>query len=202
MGPPARHPGEALTAMDFDNPPADPIAVIKRWLEEAEQTELRNPTAMALATVDADGRPSVRTVLLKGLDERGVVFYTNRDSRKGRDLEVNARAALVFHWDALQRQVTIEGPVSPVSDAENDAYFATRPRGAQIGAWASDQSKPVESRAALEARVWDALKRYHDRDVPRPPHWGGYRVQPQRIELWHSRLDRLHDRVEYVRDQL
>jgi pyridoxamine 5'-phosphate oxidase len=156
---------------------------------------------MALATVDADGRPSVRTVLLKGLDERGAVFYTNRHSRKGRALDANAQAALVFYWDALQRQVTIEGPVSTVSDAESDAYFASRPRGAQIGAWASDQSEPVEGRAALEARVWDALKSYHDRDVPRPPHWIGYRVAPARIELWQSRLDRLHDRVEYVQDE-
>ena len=187
--------------MDFDNPPADPIAVIKQWLEEAEQTDLRNPTAMALATVDADGRPSVRTVLLKGLDERGAVFYTNRNSRKGRALVANARAAVVFYWDILQRQVTIEGPVSSVSDSESDAYFASRPRGAQIGAWASDQSEPVESRAALEAQVWDALKRYHEREVPRPPHWSGYRVAPTRIELWQSRLDRLHDRVEYVRDE-
>jgi pyridoxamine 5'-phosphate oxidase len=187
--------------MDFDSPPADPIAVIKQWIEEAGQTDLRNPTAMALATVDADGRPSVRTVLLKGLDERGAVFYTNRNSRKGRALDANARAALVFYWDALQRQVTIEGPVSTVSDAESDAYFASRPRGAQIGAWASDQSEPVEGRAALEARVWDALKGYHDRDVPRPPHWSGFRVAPTRIELWQGRLDRLHDRVEYVRDE-
>ncbi|MHC4101507.1 MAG: pyridoxamine 5'-phosphate oxidase [Planctomycetota bacterium] len=187
--------------MDFDNPPADPIAVIKQWLDEAGQTDLRNPTAMALATVDADGRPSVRTVLLKGLDERGAVFYTNRNSRKGRALDANARAALVFYWDALQRQVTIEGPVSTVSDEECDAYFASRPRGAQIGAWASDQSEPVESRAALEARVWDALKGYHDREVPRPLHWGGYRVAPTRIELWQSRLDRLHDRVEYVQEE-
>jgi pyridoxamine 5'-phosphate oxidase len=187
--------------MDFDNPPADPIAVVKQWLEEAGQTDLRNPAAAALATVDADSRPSVRMVLLKGFDEQGAVFYTNRDSRKGRALDVNARAALVFYWDALQRQITIEGPVSPVSDAESDAYFASRPRGAQVGAWASDQTEPVESRAALEARVWDALKRYHDGDVPRPPHWGGYRVQLQRIELWQSRLDRLHDRVEYVREE-
>ena len=187
--------------MDFDNPPADPIAVIKQWLEEAGQTDLRNPTAMALATVDADGRPSVRTVLLKGLDERGAVFYTNRNSRKGRALDANARAALVFYWDALQRQVTIEGRVSTVSDEECDAYFASRPRGAPIGAWASDQSEPVESRAALEARVWDALKGYHDREVPRPLHWGGYRVAPTRIELWQSRLDRLHDRVEYVQEE-
>ena len=187
--------------MDFDNPPADPIAVIKQWLEEAEQTDLRNPTAMALATVDADGRPSVRTVLLKGLDERGAVFYTNRNSRKGRALVANARAAVVFYWDILQRQVTCEGPVATVSDAESDAYFASRPRGAKSGAWASDQSEPVESRAALEARVWDALKQYHERDVPRPPHWGGYRVAPTRIELWQSRLDRLHERVEYVRDE-
>ncbi|MHC4083252.1 MAG: pyridoxamine 5'-phosphate oxidase [Planctomycetota bacterium] len=187
--------------MDFDNPPADPIAVIKQWLEEAGQTDLRNPTAMALATVDADGRPSVRTVLLKNLDERGAVFYTNRNSRKGRALDANARAALVLYWDVLQRQVTMEGEVSAVSDDEADAYFASRPRGAQIGAWASDQSEPVESRAALEAQVWDTLKRYHEREVPRPPHWGGYRVAPTRIELWQSQLDRLHDRVEYVQDE-
>jgi pyridoxamine 5'-phosphate oxidase len=187
--------------MDFENPPADPITAVEQWIEEARQTDLNNPTAMALATVDADGRPSVRMVLLKGLDERGAVFYTNRNSRKGRALETNTRAALVFFWDVLYRQVTIEGPVSRVSDAESDAYFASRPRGTQIGAWASDQSEPVESRAVLEAKVWELLKTYQTGDVPRPPHWGGYRVEPQRIEIWESRIDRLHDRLEYKRNQ-
>jgi pyridoxamine 5'-phosphate oxidase len=185
--------------MDFENPPADPIAQLGQWLDEAARTGLNTPTAMTLATVDPDGRPSARTVLLKGLDERGVVFYTNRNSRKARALGSNPRAALVFHWDPLERQVTIEGPVSSVSDEESDAYFATRPRGTQIGAWASDQSQPVESRAVLEARVWELLEKFRTGDVPRPPHWGGYRVQPQRIEFWISRLDRLHDRVEYLR---
>jgi pyridoxamine 5'-phosphate oxidase len=185
--------------MDFEKPPADPIAELQRWLDEAEQTGLNTPTSMALATVDPDGRPSVRTVLLKGLDERGVVFYTNRNSRKARALEANPRAALVFHWDPLERQVTVEGAVSRVSDEESDAYFATRPRGTQIGAWASDQSEPVENRAVLEAKVWELLKQYQEGDVPRPPHWGGYRVRVERIEFWISRLDRLHDRVEYVR---
>jgi pyridoxamine 5'-phosphate oxidase len=185
--------------MDFDNPPADPVAEFKRWLAEAEQVGLNTPTAMALATVDPDGRPSVRMVLLKGVDERGVVFYTNRNSRKGRALAANARAALVFHWDPLERQVTIEGPVTIVSEQESDAYFASRPRGTQIGAWASDQSQPVPNRGVLEARVWELLKKYQEGDVPRPPHWGGYRVQPHRIEFWISRLDRLHDRVEYLR---
>jgi pyridoxamine 5'-phosphate oxidase len=187
--------------MDFDNPPADPIVEFKRWLEEAERIDLRNPAAAALATADADGRPSARMILLKGIDERGAVFYTNRNSRKARALKANAHAAMVFYWDALERQVTIEGPVSIVDDAESDAYFATRPRGAQIGAWASDQSEPLEDRAALEGRVWELLRRYEGTEVPRPPHWGGYRMRLDRIEFWQSRLDRLHDRIEYTRDE-
>ncbi|MHC4415900.1 MAG: pyridoxamine 5'-phosphate oxidase [Planctomycetota bacterium] len=185
--------------MDFDNPPADPVVQCKQWLADAEQLPLLNSKAMTLATVDPDGRPSARMVLLKVLDERGAVFYTNRTSRKGRALEANSLATLVFYWDALARQVTIEGRVSTVGKVQDDQYFATRPRGAQIGAWASEQSQPIESRAALEARVAATQQRFEGQDVPRPPQWGGYRVTLDRIEFWQGRLDRLHDRVVYTR---
>ena len=188
-----------MSELDFDNPPADPLPEVQRWLGEAEDLGLDNPRAMTLATVDPDGRPSARTVLLKGLDEHGAVFFTNRASRKGRALEAGSQAALLFYWDRLHRQVCIEGPVSPADDAQSDAYFATRPRGAQVGAWASDQSQPVESRAVLEARVEQIVERFRGGDIPRPPHWGGYRVRLDRIEFWQGRQDRLHDRMVYTR---
>ncbi len=185
--------------MDFENPPPGPLVELERWLEDARGLGLENPHAMALATVDPGGEPSVRMVLLKGLDERGAVLYTNRGSRKGRALEAGSRASLLFYWGKSHRQVCIEGAVTRVNDAEGDAYFATRPRGAQIGAWASEQSRPVESRAVLEARVLEFVQRFKDGDVPRPPNWGGYRVSLERIEFWQGRLDRLHDRLLYTR---
>ena len=188
-----------MTAMDFDNPPADPVAQARRWLDEAATTALINPHAMSLATVDPDGTPSVRTVLLKGFDERGAAFYTNRESRKGVALDAGLRAALLLYWDSLHRQICIEGSVSQVDDAESDAYFASRPRGAQLGAWASRQSQPIENRAALEAAVAETARRFEGATVPRPPYWGGYRVALQRIEFWQGRLDRVHDRVLYTR---
>ena len=190
-----------MTAMDFDNPPADPVAQVAAWLDEAAGTALVNPHAMTLATVDPDGNPSARTVLLKGFDERGAVFYTNRNSRKARALAAHARAALLLHWDSLMRQVCIEGGVTQIEDAEADAYFATRPRGAQLGAWASQQSEPVESRAVLEADIEAMTRRFEGGPVPRPPHWSGYRVALEWIELWQGRLDRLHDRLVYTRDE-
>lgn len=187
--------------MNFDQPPVDPVQQIHEWLEEArEGAGLPNSNAMALATVDADGRPSARMVLLKGLDPTGAVFYTNRNSRKASAIESTGHAALLFHWDTLNRQIRIEGQVSRTSDAESDAYFATRPRGSQIGAWASAQSTPVEDRATLESEVAAIESRFADQDVPRPPHWGGYRVSLDRIEFWQGHVFRVHDRLVYTPD--
>ena len=177
----------------------DPHAIFEEWLAEARLGEPNDPEAMALATADAEGRPSARMVLLKGHDERGFVFYTNGESRKGAELAANPLAALLFHWKSLRRQVRIEGPVEAVSDAEADAYFATRSRESQIGAWASDQSRPMADRASFEARYQALVADYEGREVPRPAHWRGYRVVPERIEFWNDRAHRLHERRLFVR---
>lgn len=184
--------------MDFDHPPADPVAQARLWFKEAEGTDLPNPNAMTLATIDPDGRPAARIVLLRGFDERGAVFFSNRESRKGGGLAAHPRAALLFHWDPLDRQIRIEGEVSHTSDEESDAYFAGRPRESRINAWASSQSRPVASRAALEEMQRSMAARFEGSEVPRPPHWGGYRVSLERIEFWHGDPYRLHDRVVYT----
>ena len=178
----------------------DPFSLFEEWFAEARLSEPNDPEAMALATADAEGRPSVRMVLLKGHDDRRFVFYTNLDSRKGGDLADNPNAALLFHWKSLRRQIRIEGSVEPVSEAEADAYFATRSRDSRLGAWASDQSRPLASRAAFEARYEELRVRFAGGDVPRPPRWSGYRLLPDRIEFWTDRPHRLHERRLFVRD--
>ncbi len=179
---------------------ADPDALrqFDMWLRDAVQAGLPLPNAMTLATVDAAGAPGARIVLLKGLEQGGFTFYTNYRSRKGRELEARAAACLVFQWSELERQVRIEGSVEKVSEAESDAYFASRPLGARLSAWASPQSETVASRSVLEHEMEQVRRRYGDAP-PRPPHWGGYRVLPRRIEFWQGRADRLHDRLLYTR---
>lgn len=177
----------------------DPIALAQRWFADAQAAGLEQHDAMTLATATPDGRPSARAVLLKGIDARGFAFFTNYESRKGHELEANPYAALVLLWIPLQRQLRVTGRVERLSDEESDAYFATRPRGSQLGAWASEQSRPLPDRSALERR-WAALdERYGGGAVPRPPHWGGFRVEPGEIEVWQGRANRLHDRFAYVR---
>ena len=172
----------------------DPFALFDRWFAEAQQSELNDPEAMALATADGAGRPSVRMVLLKGHGPDGFVFYTNRQSRKGGELTENPHAALLFHWKSLRRQIRIEGAITPASDAESDAYFATRSRDSQIGAWASDQSRPLPSRAHFMKRVAEAGLKFGVSAVPRPAHWGGYRLTPDHFEFWQDKAFRLHER--------
>ncbi len=178
----------------------DPIQLFDAWFAKARASELNDPEGMALATADSSGRPSLRMVLLKGHDDRGFVFYTNLDSRKGDDLAENREAALLFHWKSLRRQVRIEGPVEPVSGAEADAYFASRGRDSRLGAWASDQSRPLDSRATFEARFEAMSARFGDGDVPRPPRWSGFRVIPRAIEFWSDRAHRLHERRLFTRE--
>lgn len=177
----------------------DPIAQFAAWLAEAETSEPNDPTAMTLATADATGAPTARMVLLKGVDERGFVFYTNSESRKGMALNANPRAALVFHWKSLRRSVRVEGAVERVSEQEADAYFRSRPRDSRIGAWASDQSRPMHGRFDLEKRVAAYAARYAIGEIPRPPHWTGFRVIPARIEFWRERPFRLHERIVHHR---
>ena len=178
----------------------DPFQLFDDWFAEARESELNDPDALALATAGADGEPHVRMVLLKGHGPDGFVFYTNEQSAKGEQLRENARAALLFHWKSLRRQVRIEGAIERVPGDEADAYFATRGRDSQLGAWASDQSRPLDSRETFETRFDEVKRRFEAADVPRPPHWGGYRVVPDRIEFWTDRPHRLHERRLFSRD--
>ncbi len=185
--------------LELESLPSDPVAMVRRWLDDAEAKGIRLPNAIALATASPGGRPSVRHVLLRGIDDRGFVFYTNHGSGKARELAENPRAAFSLYWRELDRQISVTGDVERVSDAESDAYFATRPREARLGAWASRQSSELASRDALLERFAAFDARYPGEDVPRPPFWGGYRIDPLTVEFWQGRQHRLHDRFRYDR---
>lgn len=193
-------PGHDPAGLTEDSLGPDPIAALRAWLDQARAAGVVFPEAAALATADVGGRPAVRHVLVKEIDGRGLAFYTNRESRKGRHLAENPNAAMALYWREIDRQVTAVGPVSPMSDDESFTYFRTRPREARIGAWASRQSRPVASRQALDAAFAEVDARFPDADIPLPPYWGGYRLEPRSLEFWKGREHRLHDRFRYSRD--
>ena len=189
----------ALSSSDFATAD-DPIALFRSWFAQAAEKEINDPDAITLATVDASGMPDARAMLCKQVDERGFVFYTNAESAKGGEISANPKAAILYHWKSLRRQVRARGPLAKISDAESDAYFASRPRLSRVGAWASQQSRPLDSRGKLLGAVAVLTAKFGVGDIPRPPYWGGFRLTPMQIEFWQDHLYRLHDRVRFTRE--